>query len=196
VGTAQGVINGMKNASQVDPNNAIALTANNTPSFVQSADAARAFLTQMKATASGMGRLFATQAAANAAGGLGTTTSPKFTFIDNYGGAAVDLGANHQGSGLLIVTGNLDTHGNTDFEGIILVLGSGTMTRKGGGNGVIRGAILIASFDPNGAPGDPLLNPSFSINGGGGSHVDYDSGWSQTAVDVTGVVVQGVREYH
>ena len=151
----------------------------------------------MRANASTAGRLFSTKAQAVAAGGLGTTTSPKFTFIDNYSsGIAVDLGSNHQGSGLLIVTGDLDTNGNTDFEGIILVLGKGKMTRSGGGNGVIRGSIMVVKFDPNGAAGDGFGAPSFSINGGGNSTVGYDSAWVKKALDTLGLSILGVREYH
>lgn len=196
VSDAQKVIDDMKEDVQVQPGNATALTDSNTPSFAKSADAARAFLNEMRATASSQGRLFADKDAAVAAGGLGTTTDPKFTFIDNYGGEAVDLGSNHQGSGLLIVTGDLDTNGNTEFEGIILVLGKGTMTRKGGGGGVMRGAIFIANFDPNGDPGDEFGDPSFSINGGGNSSVVYDSVWQEHALEISGLTVQGVREFH
>jgi Tfp pilus assembly protein PilX len=192
----QNIINGMKEVVQVQPHNAAALTNANTPDFVQSPDKARAFLAVMRGIATTQGRLFATQDAANDAGGLGTTSSPKFTFIDNYGGAAVDLGSNHQGSGLLIVTGNLDTHGGTDFEGVILVLGGGAVTRKGGGGGVIRGAIVVAKFDINDPNDDTFDPPTFGINGGGNSSVVYDSVWVRNALDATGFRVLGLREYH
>lgn len=182
--------------SQVSPSTVGTITDANSPSFLRSADAARAFLASMRATASGNGRLFTTHAEAVAAGGLGTSTSPKFTFIDNYNGAAVDLGPNHQGSGLLIVTGNLETRGNTDFEGIILVLGRGNVSRNGGGNGVIRGTIMVANFDPNGAAGTGFGGSSFSINGGGNSTVGYDSEWIKKAIDTLGISIVGVREYH
>ena len=211
--TAQTAINNLNNDpgstapdpcsvnSQLQPCAAGALTAANTPGFLASADAARAFLAVMRSQASDMGRLFSTKAQAVTAGGLGTTSNPKFTFIDNYGsgttyGPTVDLGSNHQGTGLLVVTGNLDTNGNTDFEGIILVLGRGTVSRSGGGNGRIKGTIIVANFDPNGAPGDPFGRPSFSINGGGNSCVQYDSSWVRRALDATGLGVIGIREYH
>lgn len=190
---AQAAIDGMKNPTQVQPNNAGTITSTNGAGFLQSADAARTFLNTMRATATENGRLFSTQAAA---GGLGTTSSPKLTFIDNYNGAAVSLGSGHQGSGLLIVTGDLDTNGNTDFEGLILVLGRGNVSRSGGGNGVIRGSIIIANFDPNGAAGTGFGGPSFSINGGGNSTVGYDSQWINKALDTLGIAIQGVREYH
>lgn len=191
----QSAINNL-GGTQVSPSTVGTITDANSPSFLRSADAARAFLASMRATASGSGRLFTTHAEAVAAGGLGTSASPKFTFIDNYNGAAVDLGPNHQGSGLLIVTGDLETRGNTDFEGIILVLGKGNVSRNGGGNGVIRGTIMVANFDPNGAPGTGFGGSSFSINGGGNSTVGYDSEWIKKALDTLGIAIVGVREYH
>lgn len=194
---AQAVIDGMNADSQIEPNNAGTITADNGAGFLQSADAARTFLATMRANATEAGRLFSSKAAAVAAGGLGTTASPKFTFIDNYSsGIAVDLGSNHQGSGLLIVTGNLETNGNTDFEGLILVLGRGNISRSGGGGGIIRGSIIVANFDPNGAPGTGFGTPSFSISGGGNSTVGYDSLWIDRALDTLGVSILGVREYH
>ncbi len=193
---SQTVIDGLHNDDQVQPNNATALTDDTTPSFVRSADEARLFLDEMRELADSSGRLFATQAAANAAGGLGTTAAPKLTFIDNYGGTAVDLGANHQGSGLLIVTGELLTHGNTDFEGIILVLGRGRLNRDGGGNGVLKGAILVANFDPDDPDDEVIGPPDFDIDGGGDSKIRFDSLWVRKALDVSGFRVLGVREYH
>jgi hypothetical protein len=190
---AQAAIDAMKSPTQVSPNSAGTITSTNGAAFLQSADVARTFLNTMRAIATENGRLFSTQAAA---GSLGTTTSPKLTFIDNYNGAAVDLGPGHQGSGLLIVTGDLTTRGNTDFEGLILVLGRGTVSRNGGGSGVIRGSIIVANFDPNGAAGTPFGSSSFSINGGGNSTVGYDSQWINKALDTLGISIVGVREYH
>src|SRR5688572_28137984 len=192
---AQAHIDGMQSSSQVSPYDAGALTADNLPSFLESASAARAFLEEMRSIASSSGRLFPTKAGADAAGGLGTPTFPRFTFIDNYGGAPVELGPNHQGSGLLIVTGELDTQGSTDFQGIILVMGRGKLDRDGAGNGLLRGAIVVANFDPNGTEED-LGPPDFSVNGGGNSGVAFDSVWVKRALDVSGIRVLGLREYH
>ncbi|HKO97893.1 MAG TPA: hypothetical protein VJU86_12920 [Pyrinomonadaceae bacterium] len=194
---AQAVIDGMHSATQVTPHNAGALDASNTPSFIQSADAGRDFLAEMRELADTSGRLFGTKDEADDSdGGMGTSASPKLTFIDNYGGAAVELGSNHQGSGLLIVTGELLTHGNTDFEGVILVLGRGKLDRDGGGNGTLKGAILVANFDPD-DPNDEVIGPpEFSINGAGTSKISFDSLWVRKALDVSGFRVLGVREYH
>jgi hypothetical protein len=191
---AQGVVNALNSSgggTQVTPSTVAALTSSNSPDFLQSADAARAFLTTAADIAQGDGRYFATQAAVT--GGLGTSAAPLTTFINNYGGAAVDLGSGYQGCGLLIVTGPLITHGNTDFEGLILVLGNGTFNRDGNGNGHIDGGIIVANFDPNGTGG--FGSPVFSVNGGGNSDVRFNSDAIRKAFDSAGVFVAGIHEY-
>jgi hypothetical protein len=181
---------------QVSPDGSGELTDDNMPSFVKDGDAAREFLSEMRQLAEESNRLFPDKDAADDAGGLGTSTSPRFTFIDNYNGDPVSLGPNHQGSGLLIVTGELITLGTTDFQGIILVLGRGKMDRNGGGEGLLQGAILAANFDPYGAPGDPIGPPYFKVDGGGNSTIAYDSLWVRRAMDLSGFRVLGIREYH
>jgi len=184
-------LNAQGGGTQVTPSTALALTASNTPDFISSADKARAFLITAADIARGDGRYFDTQA--HVTGGLGTSSAPLTTFIDNYGGAAVTLGAGYQGCGLLIVTGPLITQGNTDFQGVILVLGNGTFNRDGNGNGHIDGTIIVANFDPNGTGG--FGTPTFSVNGGGNSDVRYDSDAIRKAFDSAGVFVAGVHEY-
>ena len=194
--SAQTVIDGMHDDDQVSPNTAGTLNSSNTPTFLQSAQAARDFLAERREEASTSGRLFATKdEAEDSEAGLGTTTNPVLTFIDNYGGDPVVLGPNHQGSGLLIVTGALDTDGTTDFEGVILVMGEGRLTRDGGGEGLLRGAIVVARFDPNGIE-EELGPPSLVIDGGGTSKISFDSLWVRKALDVSGLRVVGIREYH
>jgi len=192
---AQGVIDYLNSqgggTAQVTPSTAAALTSSNTPDFLSTADKARAFLISAADIANQAGRHFATQGAVT--GGLGTSTAPLTTFIDNYGGAAVTLGAGYQGCGLLIVTGPLITNGQTDFEGLILVLGNGTFNRDGNGNGHIDGGIIVANFDPNGTGG--FGNPVFSVNGGGNSDVRYNSDAIRKAFDSAGVFVAGIHEY-
>jgi hypothetical protein len=83
------------------------------------------------------------------------------------------------GSGILLVTGTLSVSGNPDFNGIILVIGKGVFDKSGGGNGDLRGGILIANlFDSSGnalpslsAPGSPTA----SWSGGGNASICYDS---------------------
>jgi hypothetical protein len=178
---------------QVTPSTAVALSSTNTPDFLSTADKARAFLASSRDIAQGDGRYFATQAAVT--DGLGTSGAPKTTFIDNYGGAAVSLGAGYQGCGLLIVTGELITSGNTDFEGVILVLGAGIFNRNGNGNGHIDGGIIVASFDPSPTATTGFNSPTFSVNGGGNSDVRYNSDAVRKAFDSAGVFVAGIHEF-
>ncbi len=151
------------------------------PSWLQSASQARAFLTTQKANAVSQGRYFS-----SFSGNAGSSSSPAFTFVD--GDCNLDGGA-----GLLIVTGDLEMSGNPSFDGLILVLGGGSINRNGGGNGNIYGAITVARFDVNGTGG--FLGPTFHTNGGGNSTIQYDSTAVRKALNLGGPLVQGVREY-
>ncbi|HKS08346.1 MAG TPA: hypothetical protein VJS13_02295 [Pyrinomonadaceae bacterium] len=158
------------------------------PSWLQDANAARTFLNNMQVVARSLGRYYTTFS-----GQAGTTSSPQVTFVN--GEATLDGGA-----GLLIVTGNLVLNGNPSFNGIILVLGEGTVNRNGGGNGNIYGSIYVARFarswpaSENGLP-HPFLAPIFQTNGGGNANLEYDSDWVQKAKDALGDIVRDVREY-
>lgn len=151
------------------------------PSWLQTAPEARSFLTTQKANAVSQGRYFS-----SFSGNAGSSSSPAFTFVD--GNCVLDGGA-----GLLIVTGNLEMNGNPSFEGLILVLGAGSVNRDGGGNGNIYGAITVARFDVNGTGG--FLGPIFNTNGGGTSKIQYDSAAVRKALNLGGPLVQGVREF-
>jgi hypothetical protein len=150
-----------------------------TPSFLDSADRARAYLSSLQTKAELTGRYFS-----------GTTTvsdsinSGKFTFVD--GDCTLTSGA-----GMLVVTGTLTMRGNTDFRGVILVLGKGQVIRNGGGNGDILGGITIAAF--NRTVGG-FTAPTFNTNGGGTSTIQYDSAALSTALG-SGTSVNGVREF-
>ena len=151
------------------------------PSWLQTASEARAFLTTQKANAISQGRYFS-----SFDGNSGSSSSPTFTFVD--GDCVLDGGA-----GLLIVTGNLEMNGNPSFDGLILVLGGGSVNRNGGGNGNIYGAITVARFDVSGSGG--FLGPIFNTNGGGTSTIQYDSVAVRKALNLGGPLVQGVREF-
>lgn len=158
------------------------------PSWLQNADDARKFLNDMQVVARSHGRYYT-----SFTGQAGTTASPAFTFVN--GNATLDGGA-----GLMIVTGNLVLNGNPSFNGVILVLGEGTVNRDGGGNGNIYGSIYVARFarswpaSENGLP-HPFLAPIFHTNGGGTANLEYDSVWVQKAKDALGEIVRDVREY-
>ncbi len=108
---------------------------------------------------------------------LGTSSTPMVTvIIGNY-----NLG-NSSGAGLLLVTGTLTFSGNPNWNGIILVIGTGAInTGSGGGNGTLNGGMLVANLynssgqllPANSAPGVPTIN----WNGGGTYNVNYDSCW-------------------
>src|ERR1700752_3027524 len=158
------------------------------PSWLQDANSARKFLNDMQIVARSMGRYYTTFS-----GQAGTTTSPAFTFVN--GNAVLDGGA-----GLMIVTGDLVLNGNPSFNGVILVLGEGTVNRNGGGNGNIYGSIYVARFarswpsSENGLP-HPFLAPTFHTSGGGNANLEYDSDWVQKAKDALGDIVRDVREF-
>ncbi len=154
-----------------------------TPSFLDSADRARAYLDDLQAQAKTSGRYFKPGA------GSATTVSdslnhPMFTFVDGDCTLA-------DGAGLLVVTGTLTMRGNTNFNGAILVLGRGVLIRNGGGNGEIYGGIMIAAFGRNAGN---FTSPTFLTNGGGDSTVQYDSNALKNSLG-SGTNVSGVREF-
>jgi hypothetical protein len=158
------------------------------PEWLQTADKARAFLTDMQLVARSMGRYFT-----SLDGTAGSEASSKFTFVD--GNADLDGGA-----GLLIVTGTLTMHGNPTFKGVILVLGDGRVLRDGGGSGDIWGSIYIAKFArswPSAENGlaHPFQAPTFLTDGAGTSNLKYDSVWVQQGKDALGDIVRDIREY-
>jgi len=154
-----------------------------TPSFLDTADRARAYLNALQSKAQSLNRYFkpATGSAITINDSL---NSGQFTFVD---GDCTLL----KGAGVVVVTGTLTMRGNTDFKGIILVLGQGVLVRNGGGNGDILGGITIAAF---GRTAGNFTSPTFLTNGGGNSNVQYDS----TALNMgrgSGSNVSGIREF-
>jgi hypothetical protein len=158
------------------------------PMYLQSADQARLLLNNLQSTAQAMGRYFSSTPAS-----YGDSSNPLFTFVD--GDCVLDSGA-----GLLVVTGTLTTQGNPSFNGLIMVLGNGTITRSGGGNGVAEGAIMLAKFartwpaSENGLP-HPFLPPYYDTSGGGTSTIQFDSNEISRALNLTGPRVVAIREY-
>lgn len=151
------------------------------PAFLQSANAARAFVADQKANAISQGRYFN-----SFSGYSGSASAPAFTFVD--GDCVLDGGA-----GLLIVTGNLEMNGNPSFDGLIFVLGGGSVNRDGGGNGNIYGALAVAQFPLTGNGG--FNAPVFHTNGGGNATMQYDSAAVRAALNVAGPRVMAVGEY-
>lgn len=163
--------------------NASGANAVEQPSFLDTANKARAYLNALQAKAQSVGRYF------KPGSGSSTTVndslnSPMFTFVD---GDCTLTG----GSGFLVVTGTLTMQGNPNFKGAILVLGTGELIRNGGGNGDILGGITIAKFDRTSGN---FQAPTFSTNGGGNSNVQYDSASLSRGI-AAAMNVSGVREF-
>jgi hypothetical protein len=157
-----------------------------TPDFLRTADKAREFLYGptgkggLRAAAQGQKRYFDTFT-----GIAGDYNKGGFTFVD--GDCELD-----GGGGLLVVTGNLEITGNDDFRGIILVMGNGSVLRKGGGNGHVRGAWIVARFNRFGA-GD-FLAPTFDGSGGGNGEFQFDWAAIVQANQGVGLTITGIAE--
>jgi hypothetical protein len=153
------------------------------PSFLDTADKARAYLNGLQARAQSIGRYFKPGSGSSMTIN-DSLNSPQFTFVD--GNATLQ-----DGSGFLVVTGTLTMRGNANFNGAILVLGDGALIRDGGGNGDIHGGITIAKF---GRTAGNFMAPTFLTNGGGNSNVQYDSSWLNRGIG-SGMNVSGIREF-
>jgi hypothetical protein len=121
-----------------------------------------------------------------------SATNPKIVYVDG----SFDLGPN-TGYGILVVTGNFHYHGNSGWNGIILVVGDGTTTfdGNGGGNGEFDGAIFVATTRD--ASGNPLANygtSNFDISGGGGNGIYYNSCWINKVLQPPSYQVLSFRE--
>jgi hypothetical protein len=153
-----------------------------TPSFLDTANRARAYLNGLQSKAQTLNRYFK-PSSGSAITINDSINSGLFTFVD--GDCTLQNGA-----GILVVTGTLTMRGNTEFRGIILVLGDGVLIRNGGGDGSILGGITIAAF---GRTAGDFTAPTFLTNGGGDSTVQYSSAPVSMAMG-SGSNVSGIRE--
>jgi hypothetical protein len=153
------------------------------PTWLQTASGARDLVNNERTVAMIQNRYFT---ASSPPDSFGTPAQPLFTFVDGD----VDLPP-AGGAGVLIVTGTLTLNGSSQFDGIILVLGSGQLIRTGGGNGTSLGTVYVASF---GASGN-FLAPTFNSNGSGNSTISYDSDWARKAAATPGPQVLAVSEF-
>jgi hypothetical protein len=181
----------------VTPGDPAVLGNNNTPSFLKDVASARLFMygsEGMKQAAINQGRYFTSAADAMAStAGLGASNPDGvYTFVDGD----LTLGpGNPTGQGTLIVTGKLTLDGNFQWNGVIMVLGTGEVYRSGGGHGNIYGAMYIAKFSATGLNTDVFGAPTFDTSGGGTANIQYSSDAVDKAKAVGGHAVSGVREY-
>ena len=177
-------------ASNTTTNPVSADITSNLPSYLRSPAAARAFLDQMQAAAIAGAAQSPPTATYFPNGGSGNPSG--FTFVK--GDYTMSPGT---GSGLLVVTGELTTNGDTDFSGLVLVIGSGYVNRNGGGGGNFYGATFVASVDwPAQSPAlTDFGAPFFDFNGGGNATMQYDSTAVANALGLLPAPVLGVSEY-
>lgn len=95
------------------------------------------------------------------------------------------------GTGILLVTGSLKLGGNSNWTGIIFVLGKGEVTW--GGQGEIHGAIFVAKYDREDLTKD-FEAASFDISGAGTSTISYETDAVNDALKQLGFRVRGVQE--
>jgi hypothetical protein len=95
------------------------------------------------------------------------------------------------GEGILLVTGSLKLGGNSNWTGIILVLGEGEVTW--GGQGEVHGAMFVAKYDRKDLTKD-FEAPIFNINGAGKSSISYETDAVNEALKQMGFRVLGVQE--
>jgi hypothetical protein len=150
------------------------------PWFLKTADDARAFVAQVTRTAQRTGVVASTCGT----GYVGTSAAPQLTVVT--GDCSLK-----EGAGLLVVEGTLYFDGQGPrFDGIILVLGQGSIVKQGGGNKDIFGAIVVARFGSTGG----FLEPSFVYGGTGTSNMQYDSHAYREGLMLTGHTALGQVE--
>jgi hypothetical protein len=105
------------------------------------------------------------------------------------------------GGGILVVTGTLTLHGNFNFNGLIIVTGSGGIQRSGGGTGILQGNIVVAPYENNRIADnlDPsqtaqFLAPQYDLSGGGNSTIQYNSSSVANGLTAVSNFVLGVAE--
>jgi Tfp pilus assembly protein PilX len=100
---------------------------------------------------------------------VGTSSNPLVTVVQGD----LSLDAVH-GYGILLAEGNLTFTGNTSWDGVILVIGNGNLTVRGGGGGQINGGVLVANIN-TGVVGNTPGSPVVDWSGGGGNGIYYNS---------------------
>lgn len=123
-------------------------------------------------------------------------TAQGITFVDGN----CDLSGD--GGGILVVTGTLTLKGAFNFKGMIIVTGQGGVERQGGGNGTLRGNMVIAPYRNSRMTDNKtlitetvdFLSPRYNLDGGGNSTITYDSSSVANSLVAVSNFVLGVAE--
>jgi hypothetical protein len=91
---------------------------------------------------------------------LGTEDSPQIT----VGLGDLSLAGNGSGSGILIVKGHLDYSGAFDYNGLILVVGDGSVNISGANKSII-GGMYVAQLLDDGNGNHSFGTPAFTLSG-------------------------------
>jgi len=100
---------------------------------------------------------------------LGTPENPQITWVDGN----LALTGSGKGAGILVVTGRLDYNGAFDYDGMIFVIGEGTVD-MGGVNKNITGGMLVAALEEDEMGGYTLGRTYLRLSGN--SNFIYDTG--------------------
>ena len=157
------------------------------PFWLQNASNLHSTLESLKVVAKASGRYYS-NGQQPSSGDLGNVlTGEGITYVDG------DMEISQQGGGILVVTGKLTLRGNFTFRGLIIVTGSGGVSRNGGGNGYLFGNTVIVPYDPNNL-GAGFSSPKYDISGGGNSEIRYHSDSVANGMTAVSNFVLGVAE--
>jgi hypothetical protein len=140
------------------------------PTWLQSPANLDSTIKMLEQIAYSSGRIFPTaDGSLPASGDFGNNLTAKgITYVNG------DVSFTGSGGGILVVTGKLTLDGNFNFNGLIIVTGTGGIERNGGGGGMLQGNVIIAPYNPNNLAGG-FLAPKYDLSGGGNSDIIYNS---------------------
>jgi hypothetical protein len=122
---------------------------------------------------------YVVQGPASSLPNYGTANNPVTVVVDSANNGAsgdLSLSGNITGYGTLVVRGTYSPGGNVGWNGIVLVIGQGSIQGAGGGNNSYNGGVFIAKTRDS--SGNLLANlgiPTFNWSGGGGNGIFYNS---------------------
>jgi hypothetical protein len=115
----------------------------------------------------------------------GTLAAPQIIYVNGD----LTLSGNFTGYGILVVTGTFTAKGSNIWNGLIFVVGSGTVVDKG--TSTFNGAMVVANTS---GTGSALGVPNVDVSGGGHGGVNYSSGCIMQASQLTTYHVISMRE--